>query len=438
PPGVGKTSLGQSIARAMGRKFVRVSLGGVHDEAEIRGHRRTYVGAMPGRVVQALARAGAADPVFMLDEIDKIGAGFHGDPAAALLELLDPAQNHAFVDTYLGVPFDFSRVLFICTANTTDTVPAPLLDRMEVLSLAGYTELQKIEIARRFLIPKQLAAHGLREGEVLITNEALVAVVRAYTREAGVRNLEREIATVLRKAARRITERAPVPIRVDAGDLHDVLGPRRFYDEVAERIDRPGVATGLSWTPSGGEILFVEATMVSGSEDQLVLTGMLGNVMRESAAAALTYLRANAERLGLDPQRIAQRRIVHVHVPAGAIPKDGPSAGVTILVALVSFALGRPIRDDLAMTGEITLRGKVLPVGGIKEKVLAAYRAGLKTIILPRRNEGDLEEVPEEVRRACHFVLVESVDEVLSAALGVDFVERPASDGPPAAYPPVH
>jgi len=442
PPGVGKTSLGQSIARAMGRPFVRQSLGGIHDEAEIRGHRRTYIGAMPGRVAQALARAEAADPVFMLDEVDKLGTGFHGDPAAALLELLDPAQNHAFVDTYLGVPFDLSGVLFICTANTTETVPPPLLDRMEVIALAGYTEQEKLHIARRFLIPRERLANGLREGEVVVGDDAVVEIVRGYTREAGVRNLEREIATVLRKAARRITEGAAVPIRVEAGHLRESLGPRRFYDEVAERIDRPGVATGMSWTPAGGEILFVEATMVPSDEDRLVLTGMLGNVMRESAEAALTYLRSNAERLGLGA-RVGQRELVHVHVPAGAIPKDGPSAGVTILVALASFALGRPIRGDLAMTGEITLRGKVLPVGGVKEKVLAAYRAGLRTVILPRRNEADLEEIPEEVRRACRFVPVESADDALREALGVqpaEPAERDRVDGSDraAAPPPTH
>jgi ATP-dependent Lon protease len=419
PPGVGKTSLGQSIARALGRSFVHQSLGGIQDEAEIRGHRRTYIGAMPGRVVQAIARAGTADPVFMLDEIDKLGIGFHGDPQAALLELLDPEQNSAFVDTYLGVAFDLSRVLFVCTANTTDTIPAPLLDRMEILKLAGYTDKEKLQIARRFLLPMQRAANGLRDDEVLVPDETVTAIVRAYTREAGVRNLERELGTVLRKAARRITESAATPIRVGPEDLRANLGPPRFFDDVAERIDRAGVAAGLSWTPFGGDVLFVEATMVPGAEERVILTGMLGNVMRESAEAALTYLRANAERLGIDPRELRERGIVHVHVPAGAIPKDGPSAGVTMLVALASFALGKPVRGDTAMTGEITLRGKVLPVGGIKEKVLAAHRAGLGTVILPRRNEGDLEDVPDEVRSASRFVLVDSVDDVLSEALGV-------------------
>jgi len=395
PPGVGKTSLGQSIARALGRTFVHQSLGGVHDEAEIRGHRRTYIGAMPGRIMQALARAGTADPVFMLDEIDKLGVGFHGDPSAALLELLDPAQNYAFTDTYLGVPFDLSRVLFICTANTSDAIPPPLLDRMEVLTLAGYTEREKVMIARRFLVPLERISNGLRESEVRLSDDTILSVIRRYTREAGVRNLEREIGTILRKAARRITQQATTPIDVAPGDLHDYLGPGRFFDEVAERIDRPGVAAGLSWTPSGGDVLFVEASMVAGTEDRLILTGMLGNVMRESAEAALTYLRANAETLGIDPHALRDRGVVHIHVPAGAIPKDGPSAGVTMLVALASHALGRPVHPDLAMTGEVTLRGKVLPVGGIKEKVLAAHRAGLRTVILPRRNEGDLEDVPE-------------------------------------------
>jgi ATP-dependent Lon protease len=434
PPGVGKTSLGQSIARALGRAFVRQSLGGIHDEAEIRGHRRTYIGAMPGRIIQALTRAGAADPVFMLDEIDKLGAGFHGDPSAALLELLDPAQNHAFVDTYLSVPFDLSGVLFICTANSTDTIPPPLLDRMEVLQLAGYTEREKLQIALRFLVPSQLCANGLREGEVVLADDVIVNLIRGYTREAGVRNLEREIGTVLRKVARRIAERAPTPIHVRSDDLRPFLGQRRFLDEMAERIDRPGVAAGLSWTPAGGDVLFVEASMVPGREDRLILTGMLGNVMRESAEAALTYLRANAERLRIEPRALRERRVVHVHVPAGGIPKDGPSAGITMLVALASHALGRPVRPDVAMTGEITLRGKVLPVGGIKEKVLAAHRAGLATIIMPRRNEGDLDEVPEEVHRGCRFVLVDSIEEVLEEALGVPGNGPHASEAPASVH----
>jgi len=418
PPGVGKTSLGHSIARALGRKFARIALGGIHDEAEIRGHRRTYIGAMPGRILQALSRAGAADPVFMLDEVDKLGVGFHGDPSAALLEVLDPAQNHAFVDSYLGVPFDLSRVLFVCTANTVDTIPAALLDRMEVVSLAGYTDAEKLFIARRHLLPRAVAAHGLRPEEVAFDDDAIRRIVRGYTREAGVRNLGREIASVLRKVARAVSEEAPTPIFVSGDNVREFLGTPRFYDEIVERIDRPGVATGLAWMPTGGDILFVEATLMPGDDDQLVLTGMLGNVMRESAQAALSYLRSNAARLGLDP-RAVQRKTVHVHVPAGAVPKDGPSAGVTILVAMASQALGRPVRGDLAMTGEITLRGRVLPVGGIKEKVLAAHRAGLREIILPRRSEPQLEDVPDEVRKALRFVFVESADEVLEAALGM-------------------
>jgi ATP-dependent Lon protease len=428
PPGVGKTSLGQSIARAMGRKFIRVSLGGVHDEAEIRGHRRTYIGAMPGRIIQALRRVETADPVFMLDEVDKLGVGIHGDPSAALLEVLDPAQNHAFVDTYLGVPFDLSRVLFICTANTTDTIPPPLLDRMEVITLPGYTELDKLHIARRYLLPKQLRAHGLREDELTIEDEAIRRVIREYTREAGVRNLEREIAAIIRKAARRISEGVPTPIHISAEQIPEYLRRPRFYDEVAERIDRPGVATGLAWTPAGGDVLFVEAAMMPAQEEQLILTGMLGDVMRESAQAALTYLRSNAEHLGIDP-RVFEGKAVHVHVPAGAVPKDGPSAGVTMLTALASLASGRPVRPDVAMTGEITLRGKVLPVGGIREKVLAAYRAGIKTVILPRRNERDLEDVPEEVRQAMRFVLVDSAEEVLAEALGLVSSARPVAAG---------
>jgi ATP-dependent Lon protease len=416
PPGVGKTSLGQSIARAMSRRFARVSFGGTHDEAEIRGHRRTYIGAMPGRILQTIARAEAADPVFMLDEVDKLGVGFHGDPGAALLEVLDPAQNHAFVDTYLGVPFDLSRVLFICTANTTESIPPALLDRMEVLTLAGYTEQEKLHIARRYLVPKGLEANGLRADEAGFDDDAILAVARKYTREAGVRNLDRELATILRKVATRVAEGAAAPIRIEAAAVGDYLGPERFFDEVAERIDRPGVATGLSVTPSGGDILFVEASVVPGHEERLLLTGMLGDVMRESAQAALTYLRVHAAQLDIDP-RAFQRSVVHVHVPAGAIPKDGPSAGVTILAALASQLTGRLVRNDLAMTGEITLRGKVLPVGGIKEKVLAAHRAGIRTILLPRRNRGAIEDVPDEVRRASELVLVESADEVLAAAL---------------------
>jgi len=429
PPGVGKTSLGQSIARAMGRRFARVSFGGIHDEAEIRGHRRTYVGAMPGRIIQTIARVEAADPVFMLDEVDKLGVGLHGDPAAALLEVLDPAQNHAFVDTYLGVPFDLSHVLFVCTANTMDTIPAALRDRMEVLQLAGYTETEKVQIARRYVLPKQLVAHGLRPDEVLLEDPSIRRLIREYTREAGVRTLERELAAVLRKVASAILEGTRAPVSIPSTSIPEYLGPPRFLDEVAERIDRPGVATGLAWTPSGGDILFVEASVVPAEKEHLHLTGMLGEVMRESAYAALTYLRSNADRLGIDP-RVFRKSVVHVHVPAGAIPKDGPSAGVTILTALASALTGRLVRNDVAMTGEITLRGKVLPVGGIKEKVLAAHRAGIRTILLPRRNESALDDVPEEVRRECEILFCESVDEVLIAGLAPSTAEtrRPTEE----------
>ena len=413
---MGKTSLGQSIARALGRKFVRMSLGGIRDEAEIRGHRRTYIGAMPGRIIQELRRAERRDPVFMLDEIDKVGADWRGDPSSALLEVLDPAQNNTFVDNYLGVPFDLSQVLFIATANTLDTIPGPLRDRMEILQLSGYTDEEKVGIARDYLIPKQLAAHGLAREELTFDPDALRAIIRGYTREAGVRNLEREIATVARKVARRLAEGHQEPVRVTADRVTEYLGRPRFFDEVAERTTRPGVATGLAWTPTGGDVLFVEATMMPSSEERLVLTGMLGEVMRESAQAAVSYVRSNAALLDIDP-KVFEGQSIHVHVPAGAIPKDGPSAGVTMVTALASLVTRRPVRNDVAMTGEITLRGKVLPVGGIKEKVLAAHRAGIKAVILPRRNERDLDDVPEEVRRDIQFVLVDTAEEVLQDAL---------------------
>jgi ATP-dependent Lon protease len=416
PPGVGKTSLGQSIARAMGRKFVRISLGGVSDEAEIRGHRRTYIGALPGRLIHALRRAETADPVFMLDEVDKLGRGIQGDPAAALLEVLDPAQNYTFVDTYLSVPFDLSRVLFICTANTIETIPSPLLDRLEILSLSGYTEMEKLHIAHRYLLPKQLRANGLQPDELKLTDAALQRIIREYTREAGVRNSEREIGTVVRKVARKIAAGATTPISIEAEQIPDYLRRPRFENEVIERIDRPGIATGLAWTPAGGDVLFIEATMMPGRDERLVLTGMLGDVMRESAQAALSYVRSNAEKLGIEPKAFVEK-VVHVHVPAGATPKDGPSAGVTMVTAIASVAAGRLVRNDVAMTGEITLRGKVLPVGGIREKVLAAYRAGVKMVILPQRNEPDLEDVPDEVRRDLQFVFASAVEEVLAAAL---------------------
>jgi ATP-dependent Lon protease len=416
PPGVGKTSLGQSIARALGRRFVRMSLGGVRDEAEIRGHRRTYIGALPGRIVQGLRRAETRDPVFMLDEIDKIGADWRGDPSSALLEVLDPAQNHTFVDNYLGVSFDLSHVLFIATANTLDTIPGPLRDRMEVLSLSGYTDEEKVGIATQYLIPKQLAAHGLSAAELRFEPEAIRQIVRGYTREAGVRNLDREIATIARKMARRLAEGKSEPVLITADQVGEYLGRPRFFDEVAERTARPGIATGLAWTPVGGDVLFVEVTMMPSTEDRLVLTGMLGDVMRESAQAAVSYVWSNAETLGIEAKTF-EGKTIHVHVPAGAIPKDGPSAGVTIMTALASLATRRPVRSDLAMTGEITLRGKVLPVGGIKEKVLAAHRAGIREVILPRRNERDVEDVPEELRRQLTFTFVDDADEVLRRAL---------------------
>jgi ATP-dependent Lon protease len=429
PPGVGKTSLGQSIARSMGRKFLRISLGGVHDEAEIRGHRRTYVGALPGRVIQAVRRAETMDPVFMLDEVDKLGVGFQGNPSAALLEVLDPAQNDAFVDTYLGVPFDLSKVLFICTANTVETIAAPLLDRMEVVTLSGYTEAEKLHIARRYLLPKQILGNGLREGELEVDDEALRRIVADYTREAGVRQLERELATVARKAARRISEGEKGPIRVAGEEVRTLLGRPRFFNEVAERVDRPGVATGLAWTPVGGEILFVEAAVVPG-HGAPVLTGMLGDVMKESAQAAVTFVRSNAQSLGIDP-KVLQENQVHIHVPAGAIPKDGPSAGVAMLSAVASVARGVPLRNDTAMTGEITLRGKVLPIGGVKEKVLAAYRARIERVILPRRNEADLEDVPPEVKERIRFFFADSADDVLQAAFPARGPTAPAPSPPP-------
>jgi ATP-dependent Lon protease len=419
PPGVGKTSLGQSIARSLGREFVRLSLGGVHDESEIRGHRRTYIGALPGRIIQALRRGETRDPVFMLDEIDKVGSDWRGDPSSALLEVLDPAQNHTFLDNYLGVPFDLSQVLFIATANTTDTIPAPLLDRMEVIPLTGYTDEEKVQIAQKYLVPKQVTAHGLTPEELTISDDALRRIVRDYTREAGVRNLERQIATIARKVARDVVEGKDGTGQVTAENVVDYLGRPRFFDEVAERTDRPGVATGLAWTPTGGDVLFVEATMMPSNEERLILTGMLGDVMRESAQAALSYVRSNAAALGIDPAVFAGK-VVHLHVPAGAVPKDGPSAGVTMTTALTSLAKGLPVRNDLAMTGEITLRGKVLPVGGIREKVLAAHRAGIETVILPRRNERDLEDVPEELRGGMEFIFADSAEDVIPLALAAD------------------
>jgi ATP-dependent Lon protease len=416
PPGVGKTSLGQSIARAMGCKFARASLGGVHDEAEIRGHRRTYIGAMPGRILQAIRRAESNDPVFILDEVDKIGSDWRGDPSSALLEVLDPEQNKDFRDNYLDVPFDLSKVMFITTANSLETIPPALRDRMEVLNLSGYTEEEKVQIAERFLVPKQWLSHGLRTGEITLAEDAVRVIIREYTREAGVRNLEREIASVMRRAvADMAVGKRPGRKAVDIRRVRAALGKRRFYDDIRERIDRPGVATGLVWTPTGGEIIFVEAALTPG-KGELKLTGQLGDVMKESAAAALSYLKARAADIGIDPT-LFDKNDIHVHVPAGAQPKEGPSAGVTVLTAMASILTGRPARDDIAMTGEITLRGRVLPIGGIKEKVLGAHRAGIRRVLLPTRNEADLDDIPADLRAEMELVLVDSIDQVLREAL---------------------
>jgi ATP-dependent Lon protease len=415
PPGVGKTSLGQSIARATGRKFVRVSLGGVHDEAEIRGHRRTYIGALPGNIIQGIRRAGARDCVMMLDEVDKLGRGIQGDPASALLEVLDPEQNSTFRDNYLGVPFDLSRVMFITTANVLDTIPGPLRDRMEVIDLPGYVEDEKLEIAKRYLVERQRQANGLEPGQAEIAEAALRAIIRDYTREAGVRQLEREIGAVLRNVAMRIAEGGARAVQIEPGDLREILGPPRFENEVAMRTSVPGVATGLAWTPVGGDILFIEATRAPGG-GRLILTGQLGEVMRESAQAALSLVKAKAVALGLDPAMF-EKSDIHIHVPAGAIPKDGPSAGVAMYTALVSMLTERTVRSDTAMTGEISLRGLVLPVGGIKEKVVAAARAGLSTVILPARNRRDYEEIPETARDALRFLWAERVEDVTEAVL---------------------
>ena len=451
---MGKTSLGQSIARALGRQFVRMSLGGVRDEAELRGFRRTYIGSAPGRIIQELRRAGTSDPVILLDEVDKIGQDFRGDPAAALLEVLDPEQNNTFTDHYLNLPFDLSKVLFIATANTWDTVPPALRDRMEVIELSGYIEDEKVHIAQQHLVPKQLRANGLRPSEVTFGDAALREVIGNYTREAGVRNLERQISGVLRKVTRQLSEAAPQvlsaefsmlnptaenaathensiessastqhstlntqhsPVVVDTQFVRTALGRPRFYNEAKERIDQPGIATGLVWTPVGGDIVFVEAAAVEGNKE-LRFTGQLGDVMRESAEAALTYVRSRANSLGIDP-KFFDTHAIHIHVPGGAVPKDGPSAGITMATALASMATGRLVRDDVAMTGEITLRGRVLPIGGIKEKALGAHRAGIRTIILPRRNEAELEDLPREVFEELTFVPVDTLDQVLATAL---------------------
>jgi len=416
PPGVGKTSLGQSIAKATGREFVRVSLGGVHDEAEIRGHRRTYVGALPGNIIQAVRKAGARNCVMLLDEVDKLGAGAHGDPSAGLLEVLDPEQNSTFKDNYLGVPFDLSRVIFICTANMLDTIPGPLRDRMEVIQLPGYTEQEKMQIARRYLVKRQLDTNGLTPDQCEMSDAALRSIIVDYTREAGVRNLEREIGSVFRHAAMQIAEGTAQQVNIEQADLQAILGAARFEGELAMRTSIPGVATGLAWTPVGGEILFIEASRVPGS-GRLILTGQLGDVMKESAQAALTLLKSHAAKLGIDVE-LFEKNEIHVHVPAGAIPKDGPSAGVAMFMALTSLMTNRPVCSDHAMTGEISLRGLVLPVGGIKEKVLAALRAGIKTVMLPARNKKDLEDIPDDARSQIKFVWLETVDDAIAAALG--------------------
>lgn len=418
PPGTGKTSVGMSIARSMGRKFVRMSLGGVRDEAEIRGHRRTYIGALPGRIIQGLKKAESNNPVFMLDEIDKLGADFRGDPSAALLEVLDPEQNHAFSDHYLDVAFDLSNVMFITTANILDTVPPALKDRMEVLELSGYTAEEKISIVKKFILPKQLKAHGLKEEQLTITDDAIKMVITDYTREAGLRNLEREIAHLCRKTAKKIASGEETSVTINAEQLNTLLGPIKFFSEAAERTTDAGVATGLAWTQAGGDILFIEATFMPGT-GKLTLTGCLGDIMKESAQAAMSYIRSKLESLKISFKDF-DKYDFHIHVPAGAIPKDGPSAGVTMAMALISLLKGTPILSNVAMTGEITLRGRVLPVGGIKEKVLAAKRAGITTVVLPKRNEKDLTEVPENAKKGLNFAFVERVDEMLPIVFGAE------------------
>lgn len=414
PPGTGKTSLGKSIARAMGRKFVRMSLGGIRDEAEIRGHRRTYVGAMPGRIIQGIRKASSNNPVYMLDEVDKLVADFHGDPSSALLEVLDPEQNFSFSDHYLDVSFDLSKVMFITTANILDTIPHALRDRMEVLDLPGYTTEEKLEIAKQYLVPKQFEAHGLKDNNLEITDEAIKVIISDYTKEAGLRNLEREIGTVCRKVAKEVASGNTIPVKADAGNISDFLGPIKFFSEIAERIVEPGVAIGLAWTQAGGEILFIESTRMPGT-GKLTLTGQLGNVMKESAQAAMSYVRAKAKTLELSLKDFSKYDY-HIHVPAGAIPKDGPSAGITMAISLISLFKKTATKPQIAMTGEITLRGRVLPVGGIKEKVLAAKRAGITTVILPKKNEKDLVDVPEKAKERLSFILVEKVEEILPIA----------------------
>jgi ATP-dependent Lon protease len=415
PPGVGKTSLGQSVARALGLKFVRASLGGVHDEAEIRGHRRTYIGSMPGTIIQSIRKVGTRNPVFMLDEMDKLGVGFHGDPSSALLEVLDPEQNSTFRDHYLDLSFDLSKVLFIGTANVLDTIPGPLRDRMEIIELPGYTEEEKLQIAQRYLVERQLVANGLKPEQAAITEAATRAIIEGYTRESGVRNLERQIGAVLRNIAMRVAEGHAEGVNVDAGDVPEILGAPRFESEVKMRTSVPGVATGLAWTPVGGDILFIEANAVPGT-GRLTLTGQLGDVMKESAQAAVTLVKGRLQELGKSPE-LFEKTDLHIHVPAGSIPKDGPSAGVTMFVALMSLFSNRTVRSDVAMTGEISLRGLVLPIGGVKEKTLAALRAGIQTVLLPARNKKDLEEIPESARKQMNFVWLETIDDAVEAAL---------------------
>ncbi len=437
PPGTGKTSIGRSIANALGREFVRISLGGVRDEAEIRGHRRTYIGAMPGRIIQAMKRAGTRNPLFMLDEIDKLGNDFRGDPSAALLEVLDPEQNYSFADHYLDLDYDLSQILFITTANYLDTIPPALQDRMEIIEFSGYLEEEKLEICRQFLVQQQLEAHGLANQEVELIEEGLQTIIRDYTQEAGVRNLEREVANVCRKIARDVAEERPFPHQIGAKEVENLLGPPRFSQEMLQDEDQIGIATGAAWTAAGGDILFIEVNLMPG-KGNLTLTGQLGDVMQESARAALTYTRSQAEALGLDSD-LFERTDIHIHVPEGAVPKDGPSAGVSLSSALISAFTKRPIYRDVSMTGEITLRGRVLPVGGIREKALAARRAGIKKFILPKKNERDLENIPERLRRDIEFVLVEKVSEVVAAAMHPAkpvLPKRPSRQAPLPTIPP--
>lgn len=415
PPGVGKTSLGMSIARALGRKFQRISLGGMHDEAEIRGHRRTYIGSLPGRIIQGVKRAGSNNPVFMLDEVDKIGKDFRGDPAAALLEVLDPEQNHSFSDHYLDVPFDLSKVMFITTANILEPIPPVLQDRMEVIEIPGYTDLEKLQIAKKFLIPKELDNHGLKQKNLTFTDEAIKKIINDYTRESGLRNLDREIATVCRKVAKMVASGEKKKVEITFENLQKFLGPEKFFQEVVERTSKVGVVPGLAWTSYGGELLFVEATKMPGKKS-LTLTGHLGEVMKESAQTALSYVRSTSEKLGI-PFDFFEKYDIHIHVPAGATPKDGPSAGITMVTAIASLLTERPVKPRFAMSGEITLRGQVMPIGGLKEKTLAAYRAGIKTVILSRHNQKDMEEIPDEIKDHVKFVFVDTVDEVLELAL---------------------